>query len=205
MVMWYEYRDWAICCTTISKPKLSLKMELLAFVIKIEIAYSSHSYWHCSCDWTVNSAATAIKIEMTYCFDSYWYCNCDWIVNRTAIANEIEVAYSFHSYQYCYCDWIVNSTATTIKTEIVFSRHYNRYCSCNWTLYVAAVAIETDIEFPIFQQLKLKLILNSVLWGYCYCGRSRTTLKKWPKSYQALKKGIVQPWGRPYWTAVDPI
>ena len=157
--MWYEYRDWAICCTTISKPKLSLKMELLAFVIKIEIAYSSHSYWHCCCDWTVNSAATAVKIEIAYCFHSYRYCNCDWIVNRTAIANEIEVAYSFHSYQYCYCD-------------------YNRYCSCNWTLYVAAVAIETDIEFPIFQQLKLKLILNSVLWGYCYCGWSRTMFKK---------------------------
>ena len=131
---------------------------------------------------------SAIKIEIAYCFHSYRYCNCDWIVNRTAIANEIEVAYSFHSYRYCYCDWIVNSTATTIKTEIVFSRHYNRYCSCNWTLYVAAVAIETDIEFPIFQQLKLKLILNSVLWGYCYCGRSRTTLKKMTEIVPSAKK-----------------
>ena len=141
-------------------------MELLAFVIKIETAYSSHSYWHCSCDWTVNSAATAIKIEITYCFDSYWYCN---------------------------CDWIVDTVATAIGIEIVFSCDNNWYCSCDWTLYAASIAIETEIESPMLEELKLKLISTSKLWYYCYCSRSWTTCKKIPKSYRALIKGIVQP------------
>ena len=125
---------------------------------------------------------------------STWYCSCDWTVNSAATTIEIEVAYSSHSYWYCNCDCIVNTVATAIGIEIVFSCDNNWYCSCDWTLYAASIAIETEIESPMLEELKLKLISTSKLWYYCYCSRSWTTCKKIPKSYRAQKKGIVQPW-----------
>ena len=112
------------------------------------------------------------------------------------MAIEIEVTYSSHSYWYCNCDWIVDTVATAIGIEIVFSCDNNWYCSCDWTLYAASIAIETEIESPMLEELKLKLISTSKLWYYCYCSRSWTTCKKIPKSYRALKKGIVQPWSK---------
>ena len=49
------------------------------------------STWYCSCDWTVNSAATTIEIEVAYSSHSYWYCNCDCIVNTAAMLPKLKL------------------------------------------------------------------------------------------------------------------
>ena len=72
--------------------KRHFKAQLLIFLLLwSKLILRIVSTWYCSCDWTVNSAATTIEIEVAYSSHSYWYCNCDCIVNTAAMLPKLKL------------------------------------------------------------------------------------------------------------------